>query len=202
MKVRIFFKYFPYILIGIMAFVLFKKGDVGHIKNTIDIKRDTIVKYIKVDSIHTKFDTIYLPSPVKYRNNPHNKELIAKYKSAKDKLKLYRDAIKEKSYQEIYEDSIQKVTVYSKVQGRLVKQSVNTTLKPKRYKYKETTITRTITKYDNDRVFIGISIYVPFTIGDNVDYSIDAAFKNKKGNIFEVGASPKIAKVGYKFNLW
>ncbi len=91
-----------------------------------------------------RIDTIYKDSIQKveieklvYKENPVNEELLAKYKQAMTEndslkqLKLYSEAVTERNYKQVFEDSGQTITVNSEVIGTLKLQSLKYNIKPK-----------------------------------------------------------------------
>lgn len=210
MNNNIIYKFIPYVIIIFLLLIIFNNRSSDYKDDSIHVNKQEIIKKGVTDSIISISDTIVNPKPIiikdtVYEKNPINQELLYKYKKAIneiDKIKLYKDAITIKNYKEVFEDTIQKTVVYSQIQGKLLKQYTQTTIKPIEYKYKETIITKTITKYDNDRFFIGASIYVPLDVNENINYTADIAYKFKNGNILEIGAGYNVIKAGYKINLW
>lgn len=206
MKTKLFFKYFPYLVIAILLYIInIGKSNIDN--NNIETKIDSTYTPIKIDSIITKFDTIKNIEPkvkdsIVYKINPYNEELLKKYEEATNKLELYKKAIKEHEYEEVFEDSIQKITVYSKTRGKLLKQSVNTTLKERNIPNYTKTITNTIIKQDNSKIFIGIDANIPTKVGQTFVLTPSIMYKSPNHNIFKVGFDNEGIKGGFYINLW
>lgn len=206
MKTKLFFKYFPYLVIVILIYIInINKSNIDN--DNIETKIDSTYTPIKIDSIITKFDTIKNIKPIIkdsiiYKINPYNKELLKKYEEATNKLELYKKAIKEHEYEEVFEDSIQKITVYSKTRGKLLKQTVNTTLKERNIPNYTKTITNTIIKQDNSKVFIGLDANIPTKVGQTFVLTPSIMYKSPNQNIFKIGFDKEGIKGGFYINLW
>ena len=86
------------------------------------------------ETVEVKGETEYIKVP-----NPINKELLDKYNQAKDsidKLKLFKEVITERKYVEVFEDSVQKITVETNVIGTLLNQRVDYKTKAKKIEIK------------------------------------------------------------------
>lgn len=207
MKSKLFFKNLPYLIIIILCILLYiQKNDNSTINEVIS--KDSIYTPIKINSIKTKFDTIKIIKPiirdsVIYKENPVNKDLLKKFKDASNKLELYKKAIEENEYIEIFEDSIQKITVYSKTQGKLLEQSIESHIKEKEIPHYTTTITKTVIKKDNNRLFVGGGISIPTIPSEPFRYEGGILYKNKKNNIWSLKIdNKKNISIGYYFNIW
>lgn len=205
MKTKIFFKIIPYVVIVILLFII-NINRVDYDTDKVIVKKDSIYTPVKLDSIETKFDTIYVPTPIVkdsiiYKENKFNVELLEKYKASQNKLELYKEAIKNNSYIEVFEDSIQKVTVSSDVQGKLLKQSIKTVIKEREAPCYTKTIETTIIKQDRPKVFLGLDADVSF------DRSIPTLtpsilYKTSNHTIYKVGFNANEIKLGIYINLW
>lgn len=82
------------------------------------------------------FDTVYEPTPVPYKVTEVDTTLVEKYKKANDSLKkaLFEEAVKVNEYKEVFEDSIQTITVGANVTGKLNSLSVDYETKPRKIK--------------------------------------------------------------------
>lgn len=197
-----------YIIIGGLLFVLFTNRCDRKIENNSNVKIDTIIKTVYLPEIIKDTDTIYLPSPVSGKVNTIkivDSSLLRKYEEALDQIKrdsIFKAAITINEYEEIFEDSLQKIKVNSKVRGNLLAQSLNYKLKPRRVDYPE--VTKTITKETLLRVRLGADIEFPivpseqsFNLGGNI------SLENSKGDIFELGYnSLNEVKIGYKKSIF
>jgi len=124
------------VLLG-TVFFLFKNPKIK-ISDPIIVER-----IITIPGIEGKFDTIKLPQPIKYINNPDIDKIVEDYNKLKDsiaKVEFFKDIITINEYNEVYEDSLVKIGVYTKVQGKLLKQAPNYFIKPYTHKYKDTII--------------------------------------------------------------
>lgn len=208
MKIKIFFKIFPYIVIGILLLMIFGNRKSRITSTIVTTTKDSIYTPIVIDSVVSTFDSILNPVPVitydtTYVTNPVNPELVKKYQEAVDKLTLYKEAIKNNEYLEVFEDTLQQVTVKSNVQGKLLKQSVTTTLKKRTIPHYTTTVTNTIIKQDRAKVFLGIDIDIPTSTYGKLNYGVHVMYKTPNNNIWKGGIDNNGNIItSYSINLW
>lgn len=118
--------------------------------------------------------------------NPINQELLSKYNNSLDsieKLKLYSLAITERKYIEIFNDSVQKITVESDVIGTLTKQKISYITKSK-----EITILKPSNRLE---FYLGGNIAVPIvnpagSLLDPLAVGLELEMLTNK-NIFKIG---------------
>lgn len=148
-----------------------------------------------------RIDTIYQPKPYNVVN-PINSELLKQYNTLKDsvkKLEMYKDAVAERDYNEPYEDNIQKITVYTKTQGKLLQQSLKYEIKPYNIAIKDTTIIN-YNKPSTNKILIGIEGGLHKVNNPILKGSI--YLQNKKDNIISLGYdNNKTVWVGYVIKL-
>lgn len=167
-------------------------------------------RVIEIPGKDGKLDTVYLPTPISIVN-PVNTELLSKYNSLKDtvaKLELFKTVIAEREYNEVYEDSIQKITIYTKVQGKLLKQAPKYQIKPSTITIKDTTIIN-YNKPPTNKLLLGIETGLPlnnFTKKETIDFNPvikgSVYFQNKRSNIITIGFdSNETIWAGYIFKL-
>lgn len=158
---------------------------------------------IPIPAKEGKSDTIYLPSPI--RENPINKDLEKRLKEAKDSLsliKIVKEELKERDYKQKFDDLVQTITVSTKVQGRLLNQSLE-------YFVKADTITVDTIVPVNIEVPTKIKVFGLLEAGNSIDISkIDPVvkgsviFKNKTDKLLSVGFdSNKNVWIGYGFKF-
>lgn len=88
----------------------------------------TITKYITLEipmpGKQATFPPVILPTPKTEKSRP---TLMEEFNNSTEKQKdsLYEESIKERFYEEKFTDSTQSITVSSKVQGKLLKQTVS-----------------------------------------------------------------------------
>jgi hypothetical protein len=183
------------IILGIIIFFLFQ--------NPKPVEPEIIIRdvIIEIPGKDGKFDTIYLPKPYKVENSV-NTELVKKYNAQKDtiaKLEMYKDAITERNYNEIYEDSTVKIDIYTKVQGKLLQQAPKYFVKPVTVVFKDTTIIN-YNKPPRNKILVGIEAGLPKI--DNPILKGSVYFQNKKDNIITIGYdSNKTIWAGYIIRL-
>lgn len=168
-------KYIPYIVIGLLIFLLYS--------------RETKIEYIEIPAKQGSFinrtpepiiryDTIQLKekATIVKVENPVNQELLEAYNKANDsigKLNILMDAITERNYNEVYEDNVQKITVNSKVIGRLTEQQINYLIKPSTVELKvpEKAL----------KLFLGADLEVPLRRENIISagVNLNAQYKNK-----------------------
>jgi len=192
------------ILLIIVILFLFRSSETPEPEIII---KDRIVEVPGKDG---KLDTIYLPKPINIKN-PINTELLSKYNSLKDtvaKLELFKTVIEERDYNEVYEDNIQKITIYTKVQGKLLKQAPKYEIKPSTIVIKDTT-TINYNKPPTNKLLIGLETGLPLDIFTKKEIGIinpvvkgSIYFQNKKSNIITAGFdSNKTIWAGYIIKL-
>lgn len=187
------------LLIGciVLGVLLFKKKEkVITVKVPVEIE-------VPVPVIQKEFDTVYLPKPYAVKN-PVNKELEEAFKESENKLALYRDAIKKRSYSETFEDSIQTITVHTTTQGKILDQAVSYKTKPRKIPV-DTDVEVEIPA--RHKLFIGGEVGIPLT-GEAQNKLISPTLKvqlmwqNKKDNIFSVGVDTRgNGWIGYNIKI-
>lgn len=151
-------------------------------------------------------DTILLTNFVKskpiieYKNNEVNKELAIEnynlqiaYVNATDsieRLKLYIDAIRLKSFNKTFEDDYLSATVKGTSQGEVKEIGFDYKIKPQPIP---------ITKF---RLLAGLNVSNTILF-DKQLFNANLGFQNKKGNILEVGYdTEKRINIGYKQSIF
>lgn len=165
---------FPYLVIAILVFLLVK--DCGG--NTY-IKEKPKTNTFKVENPQpiTLYDTIYVDSvttKIVVKENPVNQALLAKYKAAKDsleRLQLYKQAVTQRTYKQLYEDSTQAITVTSKVTGTLDSQGLIYTFKPS---------LTTTTSQTNRGLYLGLSLKANYKPLNRFEPQISLNYLNNK----------------------
>lgn len=150
-------------------------------------------------------DTIGIPVRVEVEN-PINKKLLQDYIQTKDsleQLKLYQEAITTRVYSEVFEDTIQRITVESTVQGKLLDQDLNYFIKPRTVRFD--TIIK-IPVPTRVKLFVGAEIGMPLLDLPNFNTSpiVKANFflKDKRDNIISTSVSTdKRVWLGYAIKL-
>src|SRR5690606_18361157 len=115
-------KYIPYILLAIvLIYFLTRKAE-----------KEVITVEIPVPVVSHTFDTIRLPGDIIYRRRIDT-VLVDNYISSPQTVKdsLYKEAITLREYNQRFEDSVQKVDVFTKVRGWLTEQTVSYETKPR-----------------------------------------------------------------------
>lgn len=123
------FDFKTFIITGLLVIILFFPRE-----NTVTEIVEVPVKIeVPIPGKEGTSDTIYLPSPVKFVNNPVNDSLVEAYKKSNDsiqKLNLFIDAIKMREYVNIFTDSTQSVTVNTTTRGSIVSQHITYDIYP------------------------------------------------------------------------
>jgi hypothetical protein len=189
------------VLVGIIVF-LFTNNKTPEPRIII---KDRIVN---VEGKAGKLDTIYEPKYIS-KINPINTALLKRYNALKlkdsvIKDSMFSDAITERDYNEVYEDKIVKISVYTKVQGKLLKQASNYFVKPSTIVIKDTT-SITYNKPLTNKLLVGLETGLQlnlFTKKENTTISpvvkANVYFQNKRGNIITSGiSSDKVIWAGY-----
>lgn len=183
------------ILIGILVlaitgltYFLLQKPEDNIIKVPVKIE-------VPIPGKVSTFPPIEIPKPKKEKPRPINNI------PNQDKDSILQDALTERDYEEIFKDSIQSITVKSKVQGKLLKQEVGYNI------YPDTIIVEKIIKVPikkTNKVLIGGSG------GLNIDplntkpsFGPTVGLQNKKDNIITINYDPfqKRINATYLFKL-
>jgi len=150
----------------------------------IDIPPEANSVVIREPVAEIRFDTIFKNDILEKEivkivkvENPINSELLSKYEQAvhdNDSLKqlnLFKDAITERFYNEIFEDSIQTITVDSKVVGVLKSQSISYVTKTRQLTLKPIKM--------KPSIFVGGFIYTPVANETASSFGVNLSFMNK-----------------------
>jgi len=150
----------------------------------IDIPPEANSVVIKEPVAEIRFDTIFKNDILEKEivkivkvENPVNSELLSKYEQAvhdNDSLKqlnLFKDAITERFYNEIFEDSIQTITVDSKVVGVLKSQSISYVTKRRQLTLKPIKM--------KPSIFVGGFICTPVANETASSFGVNLSFMNK-----------------------
>ena len=131
-------KYLPYGIIAILlAILVLRKQET--ITITVPEKKGQF-EVVEPEPV-VNYDTIFRDGETKVVEVPNevNEELLDKYNSLKDsvaKLDFVKEAITERTYNETFQDSTQRITVESKVIGTLKSQRVDYTIFPQQIEVK------------------------------------------------------------------
>lgn len=181
------------IAIILLAVVFFKKKEK-------DIIRTRIVMEIPIEGKFGTFAPKEFPKPKKEKSKP---KLIKQFKESTKEQQdsLYADAVTERSYEEIFKDSTQSITVTSNVQGKLLNQSLEYEIYPYTVKIDTTVYTPIERRY---KLFVYGNVGLPTKPGESVTPSVEGGFmiQNKKDNLIILGFdSNAYIKVGYAHKL-
>jgi len=186
------------ILIGAAAMFFLKKCDTEIVEVPVEV-------IVEVPVVEKVFDTIKEPVPVPYVVKEYDKKLVENYKKANDSLKseLFKQAVKVNRYKEVFEDTIQTITVSTEVVGKLNWITAEYKTKPRKIKV-DTVVIVEVPKPDKF-----ISPYLEAGVPTNILYP-DTVFKAwldfSSGGNFIFGASYDTqsrfwGKIGYRFNF-
>lgn len=121
-------KYIPWVLLVIAAIVFIRQCGQEPEKEYV-----TIEKEVLIESVEKQFDTIYEPKPYPVKVVEIDSSYYEEYKKLKDSVakdSMFKEAIKINEYNQVFEDTLQTIDVYSKTRGNLLEQSVKYTTKP------------------------------------------------------------------------
>ncbi|EKF56245.1 hypothetical protein I215_01943 [Galbibacter marinus] len=118
---KLLIKILPYVACLVLGMLLFNECNRKP-------KKETIIRSVMVPEVITKFDTIEVEKPVKFHivDTVYVDRFI--YADSTQKIDLYKDAVAIREYNQVFEDSLSKIEVYSKTRGDLLKQSVDLTI--------------------------------------------------------------------------
>lgn len=196
-------KYIPYIIIAVLIFLLWQKSCTGESKpQTVIVpeqkgsfterlnpepipasEKEYVYKYI------TKTDTVKITV-----ESPVNEDLMAFYLASKNKDSLYADAIGEREYNIVEEDSLLMTENHIKTQGHLMSFQQSYTIKPREVKVKpKETVLRLLGGFE-----VGNTTQL-----DNFTAKANLGLQNRKGNILSVGYdTEERIWIGYDFSIF
>jgi len=171
----------PWILIGVLAVLFIRECNEKKVP-------EYIVKEIKVEIpvIKKEFDTIYepkaIPGPIVIDSTYYDKYKQLKDSVAKDSM--FKEAIAINEYNQVFEDDVQIIDVYSKTRGELLEQNAKYETKPRTIKIKDSTEVK-----HKFSVNAGFDIGLPTvpTLSSTPVLRGNLMFNNKKGGTFSVG---------------
>lgn len=119
-------KYIIVFLIGMALMFTLKQCNTKEIKVPFRVE-------VEVPVVEVQHDTIYKPNPIPYPVKEVDTTLLEEYKKANDSLKqkLFESAVTVNEYKEVFEDSIQTITVDANVTGKLNSIAVGYKTKPR-----------------------------------------------------------------------
>lgn len=144
----------PWLIILVGAYFL-----VREINKEPEVLEVPVEIKVPVPSIKKEFDTIYKPKPVPVKEIIIDSTYYEEYKALKDSVakdSLFKEAIKINDYQVTFEDSIQKIEVFSKVRGELLNQKAQYETKPRTL-----IVNDTIRVPNKFKAYLGVEAGVP-----------------------------------------
>lgn len=191
-------KSIPYIIIAVLVFLLWTKSCNSKKPEPKIIEVEVPAQsgdFEPKEPVHTPIvhnptqskDSIEIKwkekeNPINQKLIQENRQLLAKYKNAKDSLKRYKmyvQAVQLRDFQTHFEDDYIDLTISGKVQGKIK------SIKPK-YTIKPRTATKKI--YPEQTVFrlLGGVEFGNNTLLNDFRYKFNLGFQNAKGNILSV----------------
>jgi hypothetical protein len=166
----------------IFGYLLFKKKD-----SEIVIKK--VLIEVEVPKLIGSFPAIVMPEPKKTRPRPKLIEEFTKATSS-EKDSLYADAVTERTYEEIFKDSIQSINVETIVQGKLLKQTLNYEIFPRTVIVEKNIPIEIPTRI---KIFAGMELDYPLNLSREQAYKGPAL----KFNLFAKTKRDLLLHVGY-----
>jgi len=189
-------KYTPwFIILCLTVLLVLKKEEIRNIY--IPSKSNKVT--ISAPKTIILLDTIYKDGLTKVIEvkNPVNKVLLDKYTSLQDsisKLEVYKEAITERNYREILQDSVQIITVNSTVIGTLKNQTIEYNTFPQTIEIK--------TKTPKYSVFLGTFTTIPKKDITVVSIGANISLKTPKA-MYTLGyTNQKQIQAGIAFKLF
>lgn len=168
------------------------------ITKTIEIPAKSNTSIVENPTPEVIYDTIYRDSIVEkiiVKENPVNQELLTKYKEAKDslsKLELYKSAVTQRKYKDVFEDSNQTITVTSEVTGTLERQQID-------YDIHSTSIKR---KDASEGFYLGVGASASSQVLETPSLDVYLSFiKNQRIYTLGTGTDRRI-KIGIKQKIF
>lgn len=187
---------FPFLIIAVLMVLLITNGQKD--KQPIKIPEKENSFTVENPQPVIQWDTIYKDNVVEklvMRENPVNEELLKKYTEAKDsleQLKLYRDAITVRDYEQIFRDAHQTITVKSKITGTLLRQDLN-------YSTAEELIDR---KNPANGLYLGLGVQINHTRLLQVPQpEINLSYMNDN-EMYTLGVGVEMIRLNYKHKLF
>lgn len=189
---------FPYVIIAVLMLILIQDNTK---QNTITVGGETgkEIKYnpqpiIKWDTIYKYKDKVKVVEKVVMKENPINQELLKKYTEAKDsleQLKLYQEAITERTYKETFKDKTQDITVTSEVQGTLLRQEIEYTIHPYQKEVKN----------PSQGLYLGAGIQVNHMRLSIPKPEVNMSYLNNK-EMYTIGLGTEEIRINYKHKIF
>lgn len=190
-----FIDIFPYLIIVVLIYLLASGNKAETLQVEIPGKHN---KYTRVDPQPIiKYDTIFKDSLVEKVvrvENPVNKELLAKYNSAKDslsKLQLYKSAITERTYFETYLDNNQTIQVKSEVIGTLKRQQLTYDIPKLTKAYKN----------PSQGLYLGVGVQVNYLRIKLPQPEVNLSYL-KGTQMYSIGVNPEHIRINYKRKIF
>lgn len=122
--------YLPWTAVAALLYLWVFKPQVKY----VEVPKEVTVEVPVAGPIQT--DTVYVPKPIRVpkREIVVDQELVKKFEELQGEnaiLQAYKDAITQQTYEVNFKDSLTDINVYSLVQGQLLSQSLEYTLKPR-----------------------------------------------------------------------
>ena len=188
------------IIIALCVYIWFIPGRSSKNDHNDSVKIDSVQKTITTGSKIISYDTVK-PQPTIVKNYftipgaTKDKylealvlELQNKYNSKVDSITILKElleATKIREYNEVYDDSLFTVKVFSRTKGYLSDQKVDVELKPQSLTYYEKTITKE--KYPIFSVFLGSDIQSSIRNINDAVLGVNLGLENQKGFMIEFG---------------
>lgn len=189
---------FPYIVITVLALLLsLQNCSSEEESNTITIpeKKGSVV--IEKPEPIIRYDTIYKDSIIEKVvkvENPVNQELLKKYQEAQDSLqriKLFKDAITERRYEEEFNQDGVTVTVNSDVIGTLKRQEVSFLIPEQQINYKN----------PSEGLYLGAGVGVSHRSLQLPEPEINLSFLKNK-SMYSIGVGTDKVRLTYKRKIF
>jgi len=109
---------FPYLVCLVLGMLLFNECNRKP-------KKETIVRTVTVPEVSQEFDTIEVEKPIYIHSvdTIYLDRFVAS--DSIQKIDLYKDAVAIREYNQVFEDSLARIEVFSKTRGSLQNQSIN-----------------------------------------------------------------------------
>lgn len=142
---------------------------------------------VTVPQIIKVFDTVHMPPVIKVKDNKELVEAYQKLQTENEKLKAYKESVKIRSYDKKYSDDTQDISVFTEVEGKVLKQSVEYDIKPREI---NTVVTETVPVIIEPKrsLRFGAEMGVPVNQGSmSPVFKGNVILENKKGLMLSAG---------------
>lgn len=176
-----YLSYIPWLILIVGAIIFIRQCGEEPVIEYVPVEIEVLVP--SVEYVH---DTIKDPVPIYVKVPEIDSTYYEKYKVLKDSVardSMFKEAIRINEYNEVFEDTLQTIDVYSKTRGKLLEQSVKYTTKPYYITVKDSVAIK-----KKFTISLGAEVGIPTipTLSSTPVVKGGIIFKNKRDNTFSI----------------